>query len=201
MSVEIEVGLENAARARVPAGEEVKLEKAADPAGNPNLRRGLILGAVILLAAIVGLFFYYHNRESTDDAQVDGHITPIAAKISGRVGKVLVQDNQPVKAGELLVQIDQGDYQAALDQAKAALALAESEARSAGFDIPRTTEDVASGTSSADAQLAGAEADYARPRQPMRKHRQRTLRWHKRTSKKAARMLNSPKQISTVTAR
>ena len=162
MSVEIEVGLENAARARVPAGEEVKLENAADPAGNPNLRRGLILGAVVLLAAIVGLFLYYHNRESTDDAQVDGHITPIAAKISGRVGKVLVQDNQSVKAGELLIQIDQGDYQAALDQAKAALALAESEARSAGFDVPRTTEDVASGTSSADAQLAGAEADYMR---------------------------------------
>ena len=89
-------------------------------------------------------------------------LLPVAAKISGRVGKVLVLDNQQVKAGELLIQIDPADYQSALDQAKAALALAESEARSAGFEVPRTTGDVASGTSSAAAQLAGAQADYLR---------------------------------------
>jgi membrane fusion protein (multidrug efflux system) len=162
MSVEIEVGLENVANVRVPAGEKSRIEQKPESVANPNVRRGIILGVVVLLAAVTGLFLYYHNRESTDDAQVDGHITPIAAKISGRVGKVLVKDNQPVKAGELLAEIDQGDYQAALDEAKAALALAESEARSAGFDVPRTTEDVASGTSSADAQLAGAQADLMR---------------------------------------
>lgn len=162
MSVEIEVGLENAAKIRVPLSEQLKQGSKPEPLGNPNIRRGLILGGVLLLATVLGLFFYYHNRESTDDAQIDGHITPVAAKISGRIGKVLVKDNQPVQAGELLVQIDQGDYQAALDQAKAALALAESEARSAGFDVPRTTLDVASGTSSAEAQLAGAQADFMR---------------------------------------
>jgi membrane fusion protein (multidrug efflux system) len=75
---------------------------------------------------------------------------------------VLVQDNQQVTAGQVLVKIDPRDYQASLDQAKAALALAESEAQSAGVDVPRTRENVASGTSSADAQLAGAEADLAR---------------------------------------
>ncbi len=86
--------------------------------------------------------FIFHNRESTDDAQVDGHITPVASKIYGRVAKVLVTDNEAVKAGQLLAQIDPGDYQAAADQAKAALALAESEARSAGIDVPRTSENV-----------------------------------------------------------
>jgi len=60
------------------------------------------------------------------------------------------------------VKIDSGDYQAALDQAKAAVALAESEAKSAGVDVPRTEENTASGTSSADAQLLGALADLAR---------------------------------------
>jgi len=60
------------------------------------------------------------------------------------------------------VQIDDADYRAAVDQAKAALALAESEARSAGVDVPRTSENVASGTSSAEAQLAGAQADLMR---------------------------------------
>jgi membrane fusion protein, multidrug efflux system len=162
MSVEIEVGLENAANARIPTDKQLKQELKSEPVSNPNIRRGLIAGAILLVAAALGLLFYYHNRESTDDAQIDGHITPVAAKISGRIGKVLVQDNQPVKAGQLLIQIDQGDYQAALDQAKANLALAESEARSAGFDVPRTTLNVASGTSSAEAQLAGAEADYMR---------------------------------------
>jgi membrane fusion protein (multidrug efflux system) len=127
-----------------------------------KLRERLIVGGVILLAALLGLYLYFHNRESTDDAQVDGHITPIAAKIYGRVAKVQVNDNQAVKAGQVLVQLDPADYQAALDEAKAALALAEGEARSAGVDVPRTSEDTASGTSSAQAQLAGSEADLMR---------------------------------------
>jgi len=73
-----------------------------------------------------------------------------------------VEDNQQVKAGQILVKIDPRDYQASLDQAKAAVTLAESEAVSAGVDVPRTRENVASGTSNADAQLSGAEADLAR---------------------------------------
>jgi len=67
-----------------------------------------------------------------------------------------------VKAGQVLAQIEPADYQAAVDQARGALALAESEARSAGVDVPRTSENVASGQSSADAQLAGAQADLLR---------------------------------------
>jgi membrane fusion protein (multidrug efflux system) len=161
MSIEIEVGLENASKVRPMV--EVPLEKEA-PKGlaNPKMQRLAILGGAVVLAALVGLFLYYHNRESTDDAQIDGHITPIAAKVYGRVAEVLVDDNQAVKAGQVLVKIDPRDYQAAVDQAKGALALAEGEARSAGVDVPRTAENVASGTSSADAQLLGAQADEAK---------------------------------------
>ncbi len=162
MSVEIDVGLENAVNVKVPHGETQKLDLGPDSLVSSKLRTRLILGGVILLAALLGLYLYFHNRESTDDAQVDGHITPIAAKIYGRVAKVQVNDNQAVKAGQILVQLDPADYQAALDQAKGALALAEGEARSAGVDVPRTTEDTASGTSSAQAQLAGAQADLMR---------------------------------------
>jgi membrane fusion protein (multidrug efflux system) len=161
MSVEIEVGLENAANVKLPP-EEPRKAPASTPLTNPKIRRGLLLAGVILVLAALGLFLYFHNRESTDDAQVDGHITPIASKIYGRVGKVLVDDNQAVKAGQILVQIDPADYQASVDQAKAQLALAEGEARSAGVDIPRTSETVISGTSSAEAQLAGAQADLMR---------------------------------------
>jgi membrane fusion protein (multidrug efflux system) len=158
MSVEIEVGLENATRVKPVPQEEIFLEEPPKGLKNPKVRSLLVVGGLVLLALLAGLLVYYHNRESTDDAQVDGHITPIASKIYGRVAQVLVTDNEPVKAGQVLVRIDPRDYQANADQARAALALAESEAASAGVDIPRTRENVASGTSSADAQLAGAVA-------------------------------------------
>lgn len=161
MSVEIEVGLENATKVR-PLSEEVSPENEEPTGlGNPKVQRLAMLLGAVLIVALAGLFLYYHNRESTDDAQIDGHITPIAAKVYGRVAEVLVKDNQSVKAGQLLVKIDPRDYQAAVDQAEAALELAEGEARSAGVDVPRTAENVASGTSSADAGLLGARADLA----------------------------------------
>jgi len=159
MSVEIEVGLENAAKVKPLPDEEILLEEPPKGLKNPKVRRALAVGGVVLVVALLGIFLYYRNRESTDDAQVDGHITPIASKIYGRVAEVLVTDNEAVKAGQVLVRIDPRDYQASVDQAKAALALAESDAASAGVDVPRTRETVASGTSSADAQLARALAD------------------------------------------
>jgi membrane fusion protein (multidrug efflux system) len=158
MSVEIEVGLENATRVKSDT-EELKLEPPAKGLANPKTRRLLFAGGFVVLAVLVGLFLYYRNRESTDDAQVDGHITAISSKVYGRVAEVLVNDNQEVKAGQILVKLDPRDYQAALDQAKAQLALAESDAKSAGVDVPRTQLNTQSGTSSADAQLAGAQAE------------------------------------------
>jgi membrane fusion protein (multidrug efflux system) len=176
MSIEIEVGLENASRApRVI--EELPLEEPPKGFANPKVQRLLIAGGAVVLAAIVGLVVYFHDRESTDDAQVDGHITPMASKVYGRVAQVLVDDNQPVKAGQILVKIDPRDYQAAVDQAKAALLLAESEARSAGVDVPRTRENVASGNSSADAQLMGSQADLARAQTTYEQAQTADLAW------------------------
>ena len=161
MSVEIEVGLENASKVKTTV-EELKLEPPQKGLASPKTKRLLFAGGLVVLAVIVGLFLYFRNRESTDDAQVDGHITQISSKVYGRVQEVLVDDNQQVKAGQILVKLDPRDYQAALDQAKAQLALAESDARSAGIDVPRTELSTRSGTSSADAQLAAAEADLVR---------------------------------------
>ena len=103
---------------------------------------------------------------------MDGHITPVASKIYGRVAQVLVDDNQPVKAGQVLVKIDPRDYQASLDQAKAALALAESDAQSAGVDVPRTRENVSERNVergratrwAREADLASAQATYEQSR-------------------------------------
>ena len=162
MSVDIEDQVENPARTKnEPTLREFPIEEPKKGLASPKVRRFLLIGGVVALALIIGLFVYYSGRETTDDAQVDGHITPLASKIYGRVAEVLVIDNQPVKAGQVLVKIDPRDYQAALDQAKAQLALAEADAQSAGVDVPRTRENVVSGTSSADAQLLGAQASLA----------------------------------------
>ena len=138
--------------------------KPEQPRQAPQTRRRLLLlGGIVVVAAIaLGWYLHTRGRISTDDAQVDGHIIPIAAKISGNVAQVLVNDNQQVKAGEVLVRIDPRDYQARVDQARAALAAAEAQARGAAAGVPLTSDTTASGVSSADAQLAVAEADLAK---------------------------------------
>ena len=179
MSVEIEVGLEKAAKAPKVTEKvtELPIQEAPKGLANPKIRRLLYGGGAVVLAAIAGLFVYFHDRESTDDAQVDGHITPIASKVYGRVAQVLVDDNESVRAGQVLVKIDPRDYQAAADQAKAALLLAESEAKSAGVDVPRTRENVLSGTTSADAQLLAAQADVARAQATYEQAQTADLAW------------------------
>jgi len=177
MSIEIEVGLENATKVK-PKTEELRLdEEITAPKPNAKLRKLLISGGAAVFVIVAGLIIFFFNRESTDDAQVDGHITAVSAKVYGRVQEVLVDDNQPVKAGQPLVKLDARDYQAALDQAKAQLALAESEAQSAGVDVPRTRANTESGTSSADAQLLGAQADAVRAQVAYEQAKTADLAW------------------------
>jgi membrane fusion protein (multidrug efflux system) len=95
---------------------------------------------------------------------VDGHIAPISAKISGSVFEVLVTHNQHVKAGQILVRLDPRDYQARVDQARAALAVAEAQANAAHVGVPLKRATTASGASGAAAQLAAAEAEQERSR-------------------------------------
>jgi membrane fusion protein (multidrug efflux system) len=120
----------------------------------------------LLIAVAVGVFWWLHSRnhESTDDAQVDGHIAPISPKVSGTIQQVLVNDNQHVVAGQVLVKLDPRDYQARVDQAKAALAVAESQAHAAQAGVPLTRATTASGTSGAAAQVAAARAEHERAR-------------------------------------
>jgi membrane fusion protein (multidrug efflux system) len=121
---------------------------------------------LLAAAAVAGVWMYYHYRDrvSSDDAQVDGHISAVAAKVAGNVIEVPVTDNQAVKAGDVLVRIDPRDFQARVDQAKAALAQAESQVRSAQLVVPWTTDATQSGSEAADAQLAGARAEVERSR-------------------------------------
>ena len=153
------VELEKELGGSVPLSPE-EAEKNPSRWSDPLIRRGAIGAGILLVIAVVTLLTYFHNRVSTDDAQVDGHIVPISAKIYGTVADVLIHDNEHVYQSQVLVRIDPRDYQAKVDQAKAALKFAEAQARAAGVGIPLTQETTQSGTSSADAQLAAAQANY-----------------------------------------
>jgi membrane fusion protein (multidrug efflux system) len=160
--------LEQAAQSEKQSSERIE-NRAPRPVSKTRLRLLLAGGAIVLAAAGVGAYFHFRDRVSTDDAQVDAHIAPIAARISGAVSAVLVDDNQRVKAGQPLIRIDPRDYQAKVDQARAALAAAQSQAQAARVSVPLATETSASNTSAADAQLAAyladrqrAQADYDR---------------------------------------
>ena len=124
----------------------------------------LVVLFVLLVAGAIAVYLHYQYRVSSDDANVDGHITAIAPKISGNVLEVAVLDNQAVKTGQVLVRIDPRDYQARVDQAKAALLEAESKLHSARVTIPMIDETTQSGNTAATAQLADAEAEVARAR-------------------------------------
>ena len=90
----------------------------------------IAVGVLLLLAAGVGVWFWMHrDRESTDDAQVDAHVTPIAARVGGTVLRVPVVDNQTVEAGTVLVEIDPREYQIALDRARELADLQLTQAR------------------------------------------------------------------------
>ena len=119
-----------------------------------------ILMLIVLISA--GVYFgwrhYFAGHESTDNAQVDGHIHPVAARIFGQITAINVQDNALVKEGTLLVEIDPKDYLVALDRAKAELAAVVAAAEAAGMHIPLTSVTTSSQASLADAGIETAEA-------------------------------------------
>ncbi len=121
----------------------------------------LALALVIILVGVIGAYDYFTIRESTDDAQIDGHINPIAARIGGTVIQVNVHDNQYVKAGTVLVQIDPKDYKVALAKAQADLSAAEAIAHGARTQVPVADTTTASQISNAQAMLERAEGSRA----------------------------------------
>jgi len=130
-------------------------------ARNPRFRMFLIIGFVVLLVTAFFLWRYFTSYESTDDAQIDGHLNSISARVSGHVAKLLVQDNQYVQAGTPLVEIDPRDYQVALDHAKADYADAMALAEAAQVNVPITSVNTSSQVSSAEADVENAQAGIA----------------------------------------
>jgi membrane fusion protein, multidrug efflux system len=118
------------------------------------------LGIAIAVLVVVGFFVYRYvtSYESTDDAQVDGHVNSISARITGHVIKLNVRDNQYVQAGTVLVEIDPADYQVAYDRAKADFEDAQAAAVAAGVNVPITSVNTESQVSSSDADVRSARA-------------------------------------------
>jgi membrane fusion protein, multidrug efflux system len=134
-------------------------------AGNPRFRVFLIVGIVVLLVAGFFLWRYFDSYEETDDAQIDGHLNSISARVSGHVLKLLVDDNQVVTAGRPLIEIDPKDYQVAVDRAKADYADAVAAADAARVNVPITSVNTSSQTSTAQADVDNANAGIATARQ------------------------------------
>jgi membrane fusion protein (multidrug efflux system) len=125
----------------------------------------LIVGIVVLLVVGFFLWRYFASYEDTDDAQIDGHLNSISARVSGHVLKLLVEDNQYVPMGTPLIEIDPKDYQVALDKAKADYADAVATADAARVNVPITSVNTTSQTSSAQADVENATAGIAAARQ------------------------------------
>ncbi len=144
MTQTIDVVEENPQISRTATEQQVSPPQEPDPRFASRPRRvprwALFVVPVIALVVLVSWWLYARRFESTDDAQIDGHLNAISARISGTVLYInpKVEDNQYVEAGTLLIELDPNDYQAALDHAKADLVTKEGAARSAGVNVPIT---------------------------------------------------------------
>jgi Multidrug resistance efflux pump len=130
-----------------------------------NLRR-LVALAVLAVAVIGGATYWWLNRGlvSTDDAFIDGNAVTLSPQVGGKVLRLLIDDNQPVKAGDLLLEIDPRDYEAARDSAKAQLARAEAAEAEASANLDLTKASTAASIASAEAGLELATAALAQAR-------------------------------------
>jgi membrane fusion protein (multidrug efflux system) len=119
---------------------------------------------IVIIALIVGgyLFWQYSQTfESTDDAYIDGHSNYISPRIAGTITKVMTSENQFVKAGQVLAEIDPSDYQVAYERAQAGVARAQAQIRSESPEVPITTTTNLSSITSTEADISNAQASIA----------------------------------------
>ncbi|MGZ3183070.1 MAG: HlyD family secretion protein [Telluria sp.] len=145
---------------------------AAAPAGKnpPNRRVIVIVGLIALAALTVGGRMWYRSYRyvETENAYVTGHVHPVSARVAGVVTKVLVDDNQVVKAGDVLAELDTADQQVKVEQIQAQIASVEQQIRQADAQIAQTRAAAAA----AQAQVAQAQAQLVRAGQDAQRYEQ-----------------------------
>ena len=147
---------------------ELRVEKPNDagtPGDNGQGRRktllfASILGIVVLVGA-VAFWLYARTYESTDDAQVDGHLNGITARIDGVIKAVHVEENQSIQAGQLVAEMDSRDYEVALEQAQAQLLKAQADLRAENPNVPITQSSSQTSISTSQSEVLNAEAGVA----------------------------------------
>ncbi len=148
-----------------PEDTKSEARNTAKPRMSPRKRALLIGGAVVLALAGLGYWYYGTYFEDTDDAQIDGYISSVSARVGGTVTAVHVDDNQAVNTGQALLELDPTDLRVARDQAKAALAQADAQLRAeqSGAAVSETSTETLVSTSSSD--VASGVAGVAEARQ------------------------------------
>jgi membrane fusion protein (multidrug efflux system) len=160
---------ENKAQEAKPKDDEQKSDAEKKPVDPATKRRRIILGVaigIVLIAGGVAWWLYARTYESTDDAQIDGHLNSIASRVAGSVKTVYAENGQPVKAGQSLVDLDPSDYEVQVAQARAAYEQALAQSAAEGPNVPitqssnRSTVDVdAAGVINGEAAVASAQHD------------------------------------------
>lgn len=161
----------------LPPGPTVHLRPRSDPLPRSRDRRSshakLVLLLIVLIATAGAATYRYltRNEASTDDAYTDGHAITVAPQVSGTVVALRVTDNQRVKAGDVLIEIDPRSYVAARDQAEGSLDVAEAQLANARINLDWTRQDYPARLAAAKASLSAAEATHVKAQADQRRQR------------------------------
>jgi membrane fusion protein, multidrug efflux system len=149
-----------------PTAVRSETDESTETAQPRSRRRGIIV-IVLALLVLVGLGIWWRSTfsEDTDDAQVNGHLIQISSRIAGQILKVDVDENQVVKAGDEIAELDPRDFQVAVENAEAALASAQAAAAAAQVNVPLTSINTGSNLLSAGADVGGAHAAVSQAEQ------------------------------------
>ncbi len=144
-----------------PPKDTDKAKPGETPAA--KARRTFLIVLVVLLLVLVAGFFYWRSTftENTDDAQVDGDLYQVSARVSGQIIKVNVTDNQKVNQGDVIADIDPRDYQVALEQAQAQLDNSKASFVQANSNVPITSVQTRTQLSTSGSDVTTAQASVA----------------------------------------
>jgi membrane fusion protein (multidrug efflux system) len=134
------------------------------PSRRPLVWLALSVLAAVAIGAAIPYYLYIRVRESTDDAFVDGHVVPVSPRVEGHVAKVYVEDNQLVKQGDLLVELDPRDFEVRLTAAESSLeaARAGQNTRTIGVSVTKITSSAGIEEANGAVEAAGAAVAIAR---------------------------------------